>query len=367
MSAASPKSVKMDKYFCIAISFSFAVAINGQLLTGSGVYCNTKCANANEICFGTGVNRCYCPAGFKGDNCNEVNTNYIDATCFVPRPLLDSCDEAIDQCQGNCPSNTECCSDGCTLSCRSLPPPTCTSTVECTENKICYQSLPPMSSCSCPLGFTGDDCTDRLTFGYDNRCPLPTDPVNLCAVSEFVYECVVNDPSRMCPDGEICCVGSNGCSYECFPTGCKNAVDLKTCTDQGKLCIDDDSNESFTCQCPYGYSGDMCATPFAGFDAMCPFPEVSGNTCDEFETPVCTESGDCQEGDVCCSTGCGTTCVNFSDGACRPGEFMIHNCPDVCQFSSCVKYPSAICRVRPCSGCWARWYIQQGDITAYCG
>nr|XP_039273563.1 uncharacterized protein LOC120347590 [Styela clava]XP_039273564.1 uncharacterized protein LOC120347590 [Styela clava]XP_039273565.1 uncharacterized protein LOC120347590 [Styela clava] len=58
---------------------------------------------------------------------------------------------------------------------------------------------------------------------------------------------------------------------------------------------------------------DVCQ-PIAGFDAKCSFPEVSGDTCDEFETtPTCTKADDCEDDEVCCSTGCGTDCVKLSN------------------------------------------------------
>ncbi|XP_077973984.1 uncharacterized protein LOC120347566 isoform X1 [Styela clava] len=313
MSAAATKSTKMDEYFRIAFLFSFAVAINGIILTGSGANCNTKCGAAKETCFALDNNACYCPAGFKGVNCDEPNTDYIDETCAVPKRIPEFCGEAIDLC-GNCDSGSICCSNGCILSCLSLPSPTCTSTTDCPGNKICYETTPPPHSCLCPFGFRGDDCMER-EVGYDDRCPFPDNPADLCEQAEFETfdECAIDVPGLNCPDGNICCLGSDGCSFKCFPIGCKNAVILKTCTDQRKLCIDDDSTDGFTCQCPLGYSGFMCATRFAGIDKQCPFPEVSKDTCDEFETPPCMKATDCEDDEVCCSTGCGTACVKLSD------------------------------------------------------
>nr|XP_039272707.1 uncharacterized protein LOC120346974 [Styela clava] len=35
--------------------------------------------------------------------------------------------------------------------------------------------------------------------------------------------------------------------------------------------------------------------------------------CNEIEDPTCTEADDCEDYEVCCSTGCGTACVDLSD------------------------------------------------------
>nr|XP_039260621.1 uncharacterized protein LOC120336897 isoform X2 [Styela clava] len=182
----------------------------------------------------------------------------------------------------------------------------CTDNDDCTEtNELCFESD---TECWCPAGYTGEDCTEPNTHYIDDRCQLPTLPDYTCSNEGDLNRC-----SDGCTDGTICC--STGCRIECVdPPGCENPVDRKTCTDQNKICVDDDSTTGFNCRCPFGYSGTMCATPFAGFDAECPFPEVPGNTCDEFETtPTCTEADDCEDDKVCCSTGCGTACVDLSD------------------------------------------------------
>ncbi|XP_077973781.1 uncharacterized protein LOC120346974 isoform X2 [Styela clava] len=193
MSAAWTNSAKMDKYFCIAILFSFAVAIHASLfdglLNGSGETCTESgdCTQTNEFCFETDNNQCWCPAGFTGDGCTEPNTNFIDDRCQLPTQLDDTCftkeETDFNRCYGGCPDGTICCSTGCGIGCVDPPEKTCTTTANCPENHMCGQveSSPP-NVCICPLGYTGDDCMERQG-GFDDRCPPPDDLIDDCVVS----------------------------------------------------------------------------------------------------------------------------------------------------------------------------------------
>ncbi|XP_077973780.1 uncharacterized protein LOC120346974 isoform X1 [Styela clava] len=135
MSAAWTNSAKMDKYFCIAILFSFAVAIHASLfdglLNGSGETCTESgdCTQTNEFCFETDNNQCWCPAGFTGDGCTEPNTNFIDDRCQLPTQLDDTCftkeETDFNRCYGGCPDGTICCSTGCGIGCVDPPGKNC--------------------------------------------------------------------------------------------------------------------------------------------------------------------------------------------------------------------------------------------------
>ncbi|XP_077974131.1 uncharacterized protein LOC120347010 isoform X2 [Styela clava] len=267
----------------------------------------------NKICFQpqSRPNVCDCPFGFEGEDCMERQDG-IDDRCPYPDDLIDLCvaSQVDVQCsEGNpCSDGEICClgANGCSTNCVPIE---CKTTAECPGNKICFQPQSRPNVCDCPFGFEGEDCMDRQD-GIDDRCPYPDDLIDLCVASQVDPQCSEGNP---CPDGEICCLGANGCSTNCVPIGCKDPVDRKTCTDQNKICIADDSTDGSNCRCPFGYSGTMCATPFAGFDEECPFPEVPGDTCDEYETTTCTKTDECEDDKVCCSTGCGTACVDLSD------------------------------------------------------
>nr|XP_039260614.1 fibropellin-1-like isoform X1 [Styela clava] len=308
----------MDKYSALQsysrLLFAIHASLFDGLLKGSGDSCtdNDDCTETNELCFESDT-ECWCPAGYTGEDCTEPNTHYIDDRCQLPTLPDYTCSNEgdLNRCSDGCTDGTICCSTGCRIECVDPPEKTCTTSADCPANNMCVQvdtSSPTV--CKCPLGYQGEDCTDGEGI-VDERCPYPGDLIAVCVASEIDIQCREDNP---CPNEEICCIGSNGCSTRCIPVGCENPVDRKTCTDQNKICVDDDSTTGFNCRCPFGYSGTMCATPFAGFDAECPFPEVPGNTCDEFETtPTCTEADDCEDDKVCCSTGCGTACVDLSD------------------------------------------------------
>ncbi|XP_039274166.2 uncharacterized protein LOC120348112 isoform X2 [Styela clava] len=463
MRAAWTKSAKMDKYFCIAILFSFAVAINASLfnglLEGSGDTCagTGECTETNEVCFETDNNQCWCPAGFTGDDCTEPNTDFIDERCRPPTlPDYPCSTKGVNYCYPGCSDGTICCSVGCVIACVDLPEKTCTTTANCSANNVCTQDefvnvcrcplgytgddcmerqdgiddrcplpdnlidvcvasqvdnqcsednpcpdreiccpgangcstncLPIEKTCTttancsannvcsqdesvkvcrCPLGYTGDDCMERQD-GIDDRCPLPDNLIDVCVASQVDNQCSEDNP---CPDGEICCPGANGCSTNCIPIGCKDPVDHKTCTDQNKICIDDDSTAGFDCKCPFGYSGAMCATRIAGFDEKCPFPEVPGDTCNEIETPTCTKADDCEDDKVCCSTGCGTACVDLSDPKPKGKKPKLPVAPVGCPPKRCVcsKNLGAICKPNK-RGCGANIRDQHTGkrITQYC-
>ncbi|XP_039273522.2 uncharacterized protein LOC120347562 [Styela clava] len=359
MRAASPNSAKMDKYFCIAILFSFTVAINGGLLTGSGDSCTTECLDTKEVCYGSDMDSCFCPAGFKGDNCDEPNTDYIDEMCPLPDPIPKSCDAAINQC-GTCASGTKCCSDGCILSCQPTFPslPTCTSTTDCPGNEICHILEPSQNICMCPFGFTGDDCMEKPA-GYDDRCPLPDDPVDLCDISETFDECFAGIPFSMCPDGKICCLRSDGCLFECI------SIDKKPPPKISKLALiailmglknrpkQTVRRPPIVQVAPYApYVQAAPHVPYIQAAPHVPFVQVA-----PAPVPV-----------VQVAPAPVSITPSFTGAACGYGEALIHGCPDVCQSARCMIHDAVICRVHPCNGCTARWYNHQGhDVTASCG
>ncbi|XP_077970443.1 uncharacterized protein LOC120328035 isoform X1 [Styela clava] len=302
----------MDKYFYILLLIS-VTRCRGQL-SGSGSSCpeeTLECIEENEICFrgnSDSVN-CYCPYGFKGDNCEEPMTDLIDEKCELPDKPGDLCDrfELTIQCtNNNCQESEICCSTGCGTTCVVNPELKCTTKNDCKPNQGCYKYTEEVNICFCAFGFEGEDCTDHLNS--DLRCPFPNDIIDVCENIKK-EECLEHED---CPSKHICCVAPDACSTTCLPLGCENAAELKTCTDKNKLCINDDSTDVFSCICPQGYVGTMCE--IALLDERCEFPEVAGDTCLEFEYPTtCTKNEDCEGDKYCCSTGCGTQCVDPAD------------------------------------------------------
>nr|XP_039250214.1 protein jagged-1a-like isoform X1 [Styela clava] len=296
----------MDKYFCILVLLPLAVGENG--LSGSGASCSGgECAADNEICYSSNDDtlNCYCPYGFMGDNCEEPDTSLIDEKCEIPDKPENTCDDSDipDECGSGCGEFGICCSSGCGRKCTTNPELKCTTKADCKPKQGCYK-VEEYFVCMCALGFEGDDCMDPTA---DQRCPFPSDIIDVCEQANF-DKCFGNDE---CPTRHICCPSPDACSSTCLPIGCDNAEELKTCTDQNKLCINDDSTDGFSCLCPLGYGGSMCETAISDFDEKCEFPEVTGDTCVEFEDPpTCTKNEDCEDSKICCSTGCGTKCVD---------------------------------------------------------
>nr|XP_039273699.1 uncharacterized protein LOC120347701 [Styela clava]XP_039274171.1 uncharacterized protein LOC120348114 [Styela clava] len=90
----------------------------------------------------------------------------------------------------------------------------CTSAEECPENTMCFQPSTGPNARGCPDGFGGLDCMKRANY-VDDRCPQPDDLSGVCVPSQLDRQCT-NGGIDKCPDGEICCPGSDGCSYRCF-------------------------------------------------------------------------------------------------------------------------------------------------------
>nr|XP_039251094.1 fibropellin-1-like [Styela clava] len=291
----------MYKYFYILVLCLLAGSGEGK--TGSGDSCSSADGcESNEICYGYDSGSCYCPYGFKGDDCKEPDTSLIDEKCDLPAdPGVDARKFPPECSNENLPKDHEiCCSTVWRQQCYIKPELKCTTTNDCKANQVCFKIDVEEYMCTCALGFGGEDCMEHKDI--DERCPLPNDIIDVCE-SPNTEECT--EPGD-CPSKHICCVAPDACSTTCLPLGCENAVELKTCTDQNKLCINDDSNDGFSCLCPQGYVGTMCET--ALLDEQCEFPEVTGDTCLELN-PTCAENKDCEGDNICCSTGCGTQCV----------------------------------------------------------
>ncbi|XP_039255262.2 uncharacterized protein LOC120332146 [Styela clava] len=183
----------------------------------------------------------------------------------------------------------------------------CDETAECNTGEICYEFEPALKEgvCSCPGGYTGDECKTIDESRYvDSTCPLPK-------TSKFPSLCTVIDGCAIdnsCDSDEICCSNENGCGSVCKKKDCSVEANKKSCTDQNKLCIND-ADDGFRCACASGYAGDDCKDR-AMIDEMCEYPDIM-ETCEAIE-PGCTATSQCDDGKICCSTGCGTECVDKS-------------------------------------------------------
>nr|XP_039273522.1 uncharacterized protein LOC120347562 isoform X2 [Styela clava] len=211
--------------------------------------------------------------------------------------------------------------------------------------------------CMCPFGFTGDDCMEKPA-GYDDRCPLPDDPVDLCDISGTFDECFAGIPSSMCPDGKICCLRSDGCLFECI------SIDKKPPPKISKLALiailmglknrpkQTVRRPPIVQVAPYApYVQAAPHVPYIQAAPHVPFVQVA-----PAPVPV-----------VQVAPAPVSITPSFTGAACGYGEALIHGCPDVCQSARCMIHDAVICRVHPCNGCTARWYNRQGhDVTASC-
>ncbi|XP_039250598.2 uncharacterized protein LOC120328230 [Styela clava] len=174
---------------------------------------------------------------------------------------------------------------------------------KCSGGKVCFKPYGGVDSiCLCPIGFTGDNCMTR-EFGMPDSCSFPTNAVDYC---EAKGECGI--AGGTCGKGKVCCAESDACTFTCITPGCSNPYDLKKCTDDNKVCNDDNSPRGFSCYCPMGFYGDQCENRFPGIDDKCDVPQI--DICESFQNPTCADTSFCDGDKICCSTGCGTRCVD---------------------------------------------------------
>ncbi|OWF54931.1 Fibropellin-1 [Mizuhopecten yessoensis] len=291
-----------------------------------GATSNASCIDAEQI---------LCPRCQNGSTCRIVHHGYV---CYCPLGYSGrDCDDIQDFCA-------------------SRP---CYNGATCTSSLGAY-------TCSCPQGVSGDNCEVDLDDCGWEQCQnggvcvdglnsytcvcLPPYYGNNCELDNSTLICV----SRPCDNGGSC-ISVNSLWRKCVcPLGFKGRdceVNIDECASSpclnGGVCVDGDN--SYSCICPL-YQDDRCQTPRITCDSL-----TCGNAdkCyNDYRTglPQCLcnpgytlEQGqsDCSLVDVCASSPCkrGGTCTNIPGG-------HICNCPlgyggSLCQhdFDECGSQP----------------------------
>ncbi|XP_038046743.1 multiple epidermal growth factor-like domains protein 6 [Patiria miniata] len=244
--------------------------------------------------------RMRCPHGWARNaegceicQCKEAPTAV--AVCPpVPEGRFGAC---VEDCTGDneCQEGHKCCSDGCGHSCTLAVTPEPVSCLPLRCNRYCRFGFQKDAN-DCPIC----ECRDKREIA--NVCPVIEGQVGgICS-----EECGEQNP---CASGQICC--SNGCGHSCVE-GCPPVMCRMRCPNGWAR----NEEGCEICQCQGGLGG--------GIPNVCPVIEGQvGGICSE----ECGEQNPCASGQICCSNGCGHSCVE--------------GCPPV------------MCRMR-CPNGWAR-------------
>ena len=187
---------------------------------------------------------------------------------------------------------------------------------------ICSEECPSDGNCPsgqlCCSNGCGHSCVEAVRIPYhtppaNSMCP----PVDDDMAGTCEERCNNNSD---CPSGQLCC--SNGCGHSCveavhipYHTPPANSMCPPVDDDMAGTCEERCNNNS---DCP---SGQLCCSNGCGHscveavhipyhtppaNSMCPpVDDDMAGTCEE----RCNNNSDCSAGEMCCSNGCGHVCM----------------------------------------------------------
>ena len=330
---------------------------------------SAPCLNAGRCTESVDAYSCLCSSGYTGDNCEEevqaceTSANTCDrshAQCIADGPGQFTCEcqvgfetrdrgatcTEIDECASR-PCVNGRCSDGLDsyfCECyRGFIGDNCDedrdecASVPCEHEGRCYDGVDSFD-CQCVSGWAGDSC--QINVDECNSVPCQNDGVCIDGVAEYTCECTpgvwegenCRDSVNLCERNEDNCdsehaecvhTGPGEHSCDCDPgyTTINNGVD---CTEVDECdsvpCLHrarcTDGDDSYTCACTTGWSGDNCAESEDDCQSM---PCLNGGECqdeDDKYNCVCLPGfggAECQtETDECVSQPClnGGRCVD---------------------------------------------------------
>ncbi|HVV82388.1 MAG TPA: DNRLRE domain-containing protein [Kofleriaceae bacterium] len=298
----------------------------------SGVNCEVNandcasnpCQNGGTCTDGANSYTCSCPAGFTGANCQTniddcaANPCENGGTCqdgvdsytcaCAPGFTGTNCDTNIDDCAVNACVHGACqdAVDGYTCACEpgysgdfcNVDINEC-ATHPCGDHGMCAD-LVDAYTCTCDGGYLGSQCdivdkcfTNNGGCGDGYTCSGGAQPIVICT---DVDECAANDGAGPCQNGGQCANsdGSYTCTCPAGYTGANCDVDIDDCAanpcQNGGACTD--GVASFTCACAPGFTGATCETPL----------QICGDG-------IVQAGEQCDDGNTVSGDGCSASCT----------------------------------------------------------
>ena len=191
---------------------------------------------------------CNCTAPWGGDDCSVSNT------------CPDNCAH-----HGSCHEGTCICRLGYTgANCSAFEQATCPGTPMCGGHGECFA---PLGTCTCDPGFSGDDCTEKVTCKNDcsghGTCSVVVDSNHIV---EGLCECEPGFSGDDCSVEALCpnqCSGNGVCGNGVCD--CKAGWGGDDCTEVVETCPNDCSGHGLCgppagfCRCSPGFVGDDCS------------------------------------------------------------------------------------------------------------
>ncbi|KAL7073735.1 hypothetical protein ACQ4LE_007458, partial [Meloidogyne hapla] len=206
----------------------------------NGNNCNQKVLlnenNNKSICYcindGKCVdNKCVCPVGYWGNNCEKCIPNSRCKGFCRQRPGECSCPEG---------KGGQFCEKDLIFCSKNSP---------CQNGGICQNNAEGNYTCKCKPGYGGINCERQLNNCEEEPCYNGAKCINLFSSPGFRCEC----PPSLGLYGRFCEIKA--------PNGCKDLP-----CQNGGSCADfnlkNNSNTSFKCLCPDGWTGHFCEQPW---------------------------------------------------------------------------------------------------------